>query len=754
MATAFGLSVETFLENEPVKLTVFDDDSVDAVIRLLKIKKPALLNKEVEYIKGLVSRTVSYNKIMMKQIDSDPNMNQTQKSDSFFRYKEFNVIPDLDPNADLISHPEWKGLTANLVLDIYGIFKAMKYGTAQRENYSKIDFLRDIESAESKILRDDAVSSLVEEIDIESAVSFHPQYVIKDDLFETVNPLLAMSLVLNKLESEQIGNGLKIKCVVVPALITSIYDEQKEFKSNIGSVADYLQQNTDAKRRIVDEMSVATEDFTKTAQTLQEVINMILLRSTTSTSNVGSTLSTIFVVFDRRAYGASSSAVPVHVFSVSDQSALSLSDLDHSYFVGMEMTMDPSHKVQCHLRFGMQQRMRFVPEQLVWIIPTLFGRSTTMKPYAFWCKVFDDDYKHRWSVSLRNDILSKFHHILTGNVLCSVNYHRDEVKVAEQIQVDGLRDHLERTLEAVLMERVEAIISGQRYDSDAVVEDVMVMVTEKGMATDIDSNICRHLHGPKSKGFHRLKHEVMKYLKIGCDLNAKRDIADCPLIENMIQNLIRFEQFGLEIDASNLFEFSLSPLVKGLDHLYRVHEYSFSQNEVRDHVREHVGCSRLVDECPAVKQHGFRKRERGQRRAERRKQNDAQDDGAYDEVETLCEALRDTLCSAHCYLLHRDDELYRLHTENAELRFATEVVADEPEQIEDEMKNDVEEDPDRDPLSIKFGVSVLEWLSFGDSPLFETLREEIIFNDDSTIDHELYSRMTTICAAKIEGIMI
>ena len=70
----------------------------------------------------------------------------------------------------------------------------------------------DIESAESKMLRDYAVSSLMEEIDIESAVSFHPQYVIKDDLFETVNPLLAMSLVLNKLESEQIGNGIKTKC--------------------------------------------------------------------------------------------------------------------------------------------------------------------------------------------------------------------------------------------------------------------------------------------------------------------------------------------------------------------------------------------------------------------------------------------------------------------------------------------------------------------------------------------------------------
>ena len=88
-------------------------------------------------------------------------------------------------------------LTANLVWCFYGTFAAMKHGSFHRENYSKSDFLSDIESAESQILKHDAVSSLVEENDIESAVSFNPQHVIKDDVFETVNALLGMNLVLN-----------------------------------------------------------------------------------------------------------------------------------------------------------------------------------------------------------------------------------------------------------------------------------------------------------------------------------------------------------------------------------------------------------------------------------------------------------------------------------------------------------------------------------------------------------------------------
>ena len=91
--------------------------------------------------------------------------------------------------------------------------------------------MRDIESAERKILSDGVMSSLVEDIDIdiECEVSSPPQYVIKDDLFETVGPLLALSLVLEKLKLKQIGNGIKIKSVVMPVLITLTYDEQMLF---------------------------------------------------------------------------------------------------------------------------------------------------------------------------------------------------------------------------------------------------------------------------------------------------------------------------------------------------------------------------------------------------------------------------------------------------------------------------------------------------------------------------------------------
>ena len=118
LASAFGLSVESLLTNESLNLTEFDDDSVDSVIRVLKIKKKSLLNKEIDYIKGLVARMVQFNYNLQKEPKQKMHSDSINQNDSFFRYKEFNDIPDLDPDADLIPNPKWKGLTANLVVDI------------------------------------------------------------------------------------------------------------------------------------------------------------------------------------------------------------------------------------------------------------------------------------------------------------------------------------------------------------------------------------------------------------------------------------------------------------------------------------------------------------------------------------------------------------------------------------------------------------------------------------------------------------
>ena len=48
---------------------------------------------------------------------------------------------------------------------------------------------------------------------------------------------------------------------------------------------------------------------------------------------------------------------------------------------------------------------------------------------------------------------------------------------------------LEQRLDGVLMENVEALIYAQRYDFDAVVEDVMTMATDRERGNCIDSNI-------------------------------------------------------------------------------------------------------------------------------------------------------------------------------------------------------------------------------------------------------------------------
>ena len=107
----------------------------------------------------------------------------------------------------------------------------------------------------------------------------------------------------------------KLKNTKVPKHIKNIFKINiiskvlMEFKLNIDLIPQYLQQNVSGLR-IVKELSVATGDITKMAVALNEMLQLIPL-SYSSTS-------TIFFVFDRRPYGMDTPCVSVHVFECNE----------------------------------------------------------------------------------------------------------------------------------------------------------------------------------------------------------------------------------------------------------------------------------------------------------------------------------------------------------------------------------------------------------------------------------------------------
>ena len=175
------------------------------------------------------------------------------------------------------------------------------------------------------------------------------------------------------------------------------------------------------------------------------------------------------------------------------------------------------------------------------------------------------------------------------------------------------------------------------------------------------------------------------------------------------------------------------------DHLVSVHNLFSGDDTVRiqRYIANEIDCERSSD-CLVMNQ--FRNR---QRRNEKHSELDRNDSSSSE-----CAVLRETLCGIHCYLLHRSNELYRLSSGVATgslSKFSSLVSGGESADDGKEEKKEAE------PLSIDFGVSVIRWLPYGEEPLFETLRDEIIHNEDSTVTEEGYERMEVECAEKIKS---
>lgn len=114
------------------------------------------------------------------------------------------------------------------------------------------------------------------------------------------------------------------------------------------------------------------------------------------------------------------------------------------------------------------------------------------------------------------------------------------VRVLFHMQVDGLRDHLERTVDAVLIRKVQRVISENCYDSEAIVDDVIGDLTE--------SNISSHVQFYE---WCQVKDAVMRYLKVTIDLWSLGVI-----IYEMVANDLPFvEQMGtMEVRGLTLLE--------------------------------------------------------------------------------------------------------------------------------------------------------------------------------------------------------
>ena len=749
MAVALSQAVEEMVFTSGFAVGDLSEDAVHRVIEVLKTKK-VLFSKEIKYIEGVVDRARAFE---WEQSESTlfcvisicfSDHNQPLRRHCGFTYP-LNAICDFesdDASFDALNRFEndhdlnlkYPGLTANLLIGIYGVHKALLFGQFQFKEYTKKDFMTDIKEAEQRVFDEPICSPIIEKHESAFNLSFHPSYLINDDMFEVMACHFAVSALVNRLEKKQFdGNELTILSLVVPVAITSIYDPVIDYKSTIKVVADYINSISPDAIHLCRRLQSTPNSIESMTRSLIKMVGFVLQNA--SAPNC-------VIVFNRRK--GSRERNMVHVFECSDCSELTA--LNRDCFLGFEFdvkwpsigTIDNESRRlnRCWMSYGHGNRMRFYPEYLKWIIPRFFMRDGALTAAEMMTKLYGAEYKWGWRVTLDDPAFNRYYHIITKYEHITNNYNRTEMESSLRRDSEcGLRDHLEHKLDRNSIVFLNRYFQDQAIDSDAILEDSLAA---KRVNDGKHSNIFRFLtETGLNVHFKAFRHTLLRYRGTVCCTENVVSNEECPFIEDLVTDLERLKACELDIDATNVWQFELDDIVASWAHILSVHRLlseddddKETKQQIQNHILQRVQCG-AGSKCKALTTQKQRRRETDKaHRVE----------VVPDAVAAECEAVEEGLFGIHCQIFHGQNEQKRSEPsddeKDTESRFKMAVPTATTEEEQKVTEND-----DKAPVAIDFGRTVLRWLNAGDSPRFDTLRNELILNPHSTIDLIIYDRL-------------
>eukprot|EP01084_Bolivina_argentea_P023676 44210_1 len=305
---------------------------------------------------------------------------------------------------------------------------------------------------------------------------------------------------------------------------------------------------------------------------------------------------------------------------------------------------------------------------------------------------------------------------------------------------------------------LHSFIDNNEYDTESLIDDILCASKEQNIS-NIGTNMM--LKG-KYNEYETLKKIVCKYNEPSqktqrkiCKLENVLDVHKCKYISSIIDALNQFH-------ANNIETVSISHLLAAYDHIVSVHRFCNSNteekeeklskgydeiehlqhiSEVQQHIVQELGGWCTIKQCFILKKHIMRQREM--------LIEDTTNDNKEDD--SLSEILNATFNALHCYILHKKKELFRLKRENGGNHFVTSVIdEDEVENYVSEKQNVVETKSNTIP-NLKFGQSVLNWLNYQEQPTFNSFRDEITQNPESTINMEAYLNYSQECFIKMNN---
>ena len=720
MYIKLGSTLRAIVKSTKNKITDGDltDASINKMMEILE-KKRKLAIEERQYLHRLIYRAQraddhGYNQDVDDGEDFEEGTDSEARTDS----EEDAGADDADlPDVDNQSvshdyHSAYDGLNHTMMQDIFDVHRAFRFSNYHFEEYTEERFRADIRKA-----GDDFLVKNFSVRQFREGMNFHPQYVIHDDMFEIFDYIFSASQYAHDLQVESFDDSRQLRLVVIPNAIKSVYDESDVFQYSFDRLDDYLFETVGDT---FDKIILRTQGDHDVSRWLQSLHH-------------GKESSRALIIIDRRRLYCQ-----YDILYMSKDNVPPLAALDDTYRISFDFQINPD-AVSAYFSFGRAERLRFYPELLTSIIPRLFKRTQGASDAEQLDKLYSHQFKHGWSVMLRDERFEKYYKLMTGTDHVSVNYNRIKLctEYSSSKNIIFFRDLLNYELIAHKASECATVLLGEfcvahDYDSESIIDDVL-------SDSDRSSNLQAHFASKeRNADFDKILRIVRKYtdptqeekLKI-CHAANVLTPKKCGDLRYVVRALQQFEQDGFDVNVDG---YDISTLLPAYDHVVAVHElccHDTGLNAIQKYIQSEVGHCTL-DDCAILSRHISRRRERD------RNVPRTEPDNGEDSVKEIISA---TLCAMHCYVLHKERDLFRLkRADDNHLHFIT---------PKDDEKGDEKEE--QSALSVKFGVSVLEWLRYGEEPTFTSFCEEIVSNPNSTINEPLYLTFAQECFFKMLG---
>eukprot|EP01083_Nonionella_stella_P268959 909550_1 len=654
------------------------------------------------------------------------------------------------------------GLNLSLLMDIYDVHSIFVFSNFNFSEYTIDQFKANVTDA----FGPEFVEKYETNLSFKPRFNPYPVYIIDDDMSRVFDYHFGISWFVNTLKHNlfiEKNTYFEVQCIVIPQSVSCVYDQGMTFNDNLGAMEMYL-----VHKKVIDFYKIRFKS--DTIKTPMDITTQVE-RHCNIEDIMANDTSKLMIVIDRRAAHRTKHDA-MYIFPC--QHIDRFSELETNYFLCIQFKMVRSiddercsNKVITHFRYGLNGITRFFPEMLVSLMPRFFRKPTHLAPSEYLRQIYRNAFKNGWCVTLDDSVFDKYYHMITAFTHVSVNYNRhilyDEFHPTKPMLcfMDILHHELESNddFNNRDIDEMDAFIDTNGYCTDSIVDDIWIRPDEQvhGDASNIE--LCM-LSKDKRKEFEIVRAIVHKYngspqenkIQI-CTCDHVLNVDQCSFIRTIIDGLKVFNESNSKMDGINL---NISNLLGAYDHAVSVHgfcaplpelpqadgklsvafehmDHALNISDGQRYIVKQIGGYCQCEACPILQKHIMRRRETHE--DEQKKAHKSDHESGLDEI------LHAALNALHCYLLHEKKELFRLQRENGNSHFVTSLIGDK--ELSDHMEEHKQEEEEDDTSSnamqvLHFGVSVLQWLDYLETPTFDGFRNEITQHQESTIDPKTF----------------